>query len=53
MQNNLYLLNINKKKIADSLSKALMLVNYKFFLKKIGLKDQIKYLAFIKLEKNQ
>lgn len=39
--------------IADDLTKALMLANHKAFVEIIGLKDQRKRLAFIKLEKNQ
>ena len=38
--------------IADGLKKALISVNHKVFIKIIGLKNQKKCLASIKLEKN-
>lgn len=38
--------------IANSLIKALILVNHKVFIKIIDLKDQEKHLVFIKLKKD-
>ena len=39
--------------IADGLTKALTLANHKVFIKMIGLEDQIKCLASIKLKEDQ